>query len=288
MAAFAVRADQHQLAMSEGKVGLLLDPRTGEVTRLSGHDAPIDDLAYSSDGRLVATAADDGFAIVWDTRTGRSLERFETRSPSTYGVRFSPDGAVLYTVGVDRQVQAWDVQGGSRFIPKRALLAPTDLGDGWIVPSPAGDHVAYAWQDAAGLARLRFTDVRTRRASALVDTGHEAYGAFDWSPDGRLFATTGSDGVVRVWTPDGRQVRHRTVAPGHLSGLQYVDGGRTVVVSERKGTIRWLEAATLKEIRSVDVGELVLYIAASDDGRRVLAVQYVKLWPRTERDLRPS
>ncbi len=283
----AVRSDQRQLAMAEGKVGLLMDARSGRVTRLTGHSTQIDDLAYSSDGRLLATGADDGSAIVWDTRTGRMLERFETPSPSTYGVRLSPDGSVLYTVGVDRQVQAWDVQGGSRFIPKRTLLAPVELG-GWILPSPSGDHVAYAWQGDGGIARLRFTDLRTRRASRLVDTRHATYGAFDWSPDGRLFATTGGDGVVRVWTPEGREVRHRKVAPGHLSGLQYVDGGRTIVVSERKGTLRWLDAATLNETRTADVGELVLYIAATGNGRRVLAVQYVTSGPEPNETYAPA
>ncbi len=287
---FQVRHDQRQIATLDEDVARLTDIRTGRTRRLVGHAAAIDNLAYSRDGRMLATAAEDGAAIVWDTRTGRRLETFETHAPATYGVQFSPDGKVLYTASVDRQVQAWDVDGAARFIPRRSLRTRVDLGSGWTMPAPTGDHVAYTWQgEDDGHAYLRFTDVRSRRASRMVDTGHGAYGAFDWSPDGRQFATAGGDGVVRVWDPDGRKVKQRTVSPGHLSGLQFVDRGRTIVVAERKGTIRWLDATTLAESRpSMVVGESVLFITASADAGRVFAVQYQPQGPEPVETYPPS
>ena len=278
---FRMRPDHRQMALFDGSVALLRDMVTGKVRRLVGHEGPIDNLAYSPDGRYLATGSDDRTAIVWDALTGELRERFQTNSPGTYGVRFSADGRTLYTAGLDRQLQAWDVSGKARFIPLVQRLPKTDLGDKWSQATARGDHIAYTWFDGdAGPSHLRFLDVAAGRVTRVIDSGHREYGASDWSPDGRRFATTGADGAVRLWSPTGRMVRERVVAPGHLSGLQYQPDGGTIVVSERKGIIRWLDATTLAPVRKpMDVGESVLMIAVGPGGRRVFAVMNAPVLP---------
>ena len=179
---FQVRGDGRQLAFYGEQDVVLMDARTGKVQRLAGHEASIDYIAYSPDGRLVASGAEDRTALVWDTRTGALLERFQTNSTETYGVQFSPDGSTLYTAGTDRQLQVWDVAGGQRFIPRLRVVAGVDLGDGWVLPSPAGDRVAYAWNDeGGGRSYLRLVPTAGGNVSRRIDTGHGEYGAWDWS-----------------------------------------------------------------------------------------------------------
>ena len=180
--------------------------------------------------------------------------------------------------------------GGQRFIPRLSVVAGADLGDGWILPSPVGDRVAYAWNNEGGRrSYLRLVTVADGHTSRRMDTGHGEYGAWDWSPDGRRFATTGADGVVRVWAATGRLVHRRTVAAAHLSGLQYSADGHTIVVSERAGKVRWLDATSLTQIgRSVDVGGSVLaFSVAGRDGSKALAVTYPPQPPEPTRRTRP-
>ena len=151
------------------------------------------------------------------------------------------------------------------------------------VPSPAGDRVAYAWNDeGGGRSYLRLVPTAGGNVSRRIDTGHGEYGAWDWSPDGRRFATTGGDGVVRVWDASGRLVHRRTVAAAHLSGLQYSADGHRIVVSERAGSVRWLDATRLTQIgRPMDIGGSILTFAlAGRDGSRVLAVTYTPQPPK--------
>ena len=90
----------------------------------------------------MASGAEERTALVWDTRTGALLERFQTNSTETYGVQSSPDGSTLYTAGTDRQLQVWDVAGGERFIPRLRVVAGVDLGDGWgAVPGGGSGRV---------------------------------------------------------------------------------------------------------------------------------------------------
>ena len=287
---FQVREDGRQLAFLDGRVVVLMDTGTGRVRRLVGHEGTIDNLAYSADGRFLASGAEDRTALVWDTRTGTLLERFRTESTETYGIRFSPDGRTLYTAGTDRQLQVWDVAGGQRFIRRLRVLRDVDLGEGWVLPAPAGDRVAYAWNGEARRSYLRIVQVAHGRASRLIDTGHGEYGAWDWSPDGRRFATTGGDGVVRVWDRTGRLVHHRAVVSAHISGLQYSDDGRTIVVSERAGKIRWLDAESLAQVgRPLDVGGSVLVLSvAGRDGSKALAVRYAPQPPQPNETYAPA
>ena len=120
----------------------------------------------------------------------------------------------------------------------------------------------------------------TSRDASTPATGSTARGTGPRTE--RRFATTGGDGVVRVWDASGRLVHRRTVAAAHLSGLQYSADGHRIVVSERAGKVRWLDATRLTQIgRPMDIGGSILTFAlAGRDGSRVLAVTYTPQPPK--------
>ena len=251
---FQVRGDGRQLAFYGEQDVVLMDTRTGRVQRLAGHEASIDYIAYSPDGRLVASGAEDRTALVWDTRTGALLERFQTNSTEKSRGPVQPRR--------EHPVHGWyrppaPGVGRGRWATVHPAAARRGRGAtsvmGWVLPSPAGDRVAYAWNDeGGGRSYLRLVPMAGGNVSRRIDTGHGEYGAWDWSPDGRRFATTGGDGVVRVWDASGRLVHRRTVAAAHLSGLQYSADGHRIVVSERAGKVRWLDATSADPDRETD------------------------------------
>ena len=140
----------------------LVDAATGEtVHTLRGHRDSVSEVRFSPDGSLVGSAArgalvgvvDDGALSVWDTATGRPLERWDTFDP--WGVAFSPDNDLVYGGGGDSMLRTWDLSMESTY-----LRQTTQVGDAETFAhadfSPDGQQVAYSWLDEGhGMGQVR-------------------------------------------------------------------------------------------------------------------------------------
>jgi WD40 repeat protein len=78
----------------------LFDVRRGRLLHvLHGHHGPVTDVAFSADGRLLATSGRDSRAIVWSVASGRKLHVLAGHFGTVAAVAFSPDGRWVVTAG---------------------------------------------------------------------------------------------------------------------------------------------------------------------------------------------
>jgi WD40 repeat protein len=93
----------------EGRV-TVWDGSTGEkVAAWQAHEGLANGLAFSPDGRALATAGSDGAVRLWEVATQRELAELRHEG-HPYQLAFSPDGATLATTGREnRLVKLWDV-----------------------------------------------------------------------------------------------------------------------------------------------------------------------------------
>jgi WD40 repeat protein len=96
------------------KVGELRcwDVGKGEARLLTGHRGPVLGMAFSPDGKTLASGSEDHTAMLWDVSTGRKLQTLREHTGPVYCVAFHPDGTTLVTLAEDNLAKFWDVKTG--------------------------------------------------------------------------------------------------------------------------------------------------------------------------------
>ena len=210
-------------AGADGRARILDVPRRRQLAVLQ-HAGPVNGAAFSSDGRLLLTASDDGSARLWRL-DGRLLRAFEHGGRAVRAV-LSHDGRLVATAGDDRATRIWRARDGR-------LLEVLRGHDGAILDlafSPNGRLVASAGDNADQTARIWRTDGRSLHV--LRHRGPVVRIAF--SPDGGLLATAAGDEMARLWSVETGTIR-RTLR-GHTAFVRDVsfrrDGARLVTASD--------------------------------------------------------
>jgi WD40 repeat protein len=113
------------------------------VRTLTGHTGAVWGVAFSPDGRLLATASDLETARLWDPATGEDRRTLTGHAGAVWAVAFSPDGQLLATASEDKTARLWDPATGE---DRRTLTG--HAGAVWaVVFSPDGQLLATASQD---------------------------------------------------------------------------------------------------------------------------------------------
>jgi WD40 repeat protein len=117
--------------------------REETVLTLEGHADGTEALAFSSDGRLLASSGGDSTIKLWDVATGRTLRTLNGLTTSANSLAFSPDSRVLVSASYDGTTRLWDVQTGEHL----ATLVSLYDGGEWLVVTPDGlfDGSPAAW-----------------------------------------------------------------------------------------------------------------------------------------------
>jgi WD40 repeat protein len=156
----------------------------------SAHSVTINDVAFSSDGRWMATASGDNTVVVWDFVRTEPHRRLKVGSNGGItSVAFSPDGRILAAGGYEGLVKGYEVQTGN------LLFVLDGHGDRIrsVVFSPDGKRIVSA---SVG-KRIVIWDVATSQQLMSLSTS-DTVNTMAFSPDGRLMVAAQQDGL-RVW-----------------------------------------------------------------------------------------
>ncbi|MEV7812001.1 trypsin-like peptidase domain-containing protein [Streptomyces flaveolus] len=243
--------------------------------RLSGHTEAVAAVAYSPDGRTLATGSYDRTTRLWDPATGRTRHVLKGHTDQVYAVAFSPDGATLATTGRDGTTWLWDVATGA----PRARLGGHDGEVTSVAFSPDGRTLATARQDT-----VQLWDLVAHKAGDVLRGHTELVTSVAFSPDGRTLATGSADRTVRLWDTTAGGTPHvlkRHTAP--VTSVAFSRDGRHLATGGTDSTVLIWDVDTRRARRelSTDTDSVTF----SPDGRTLatggtsyLGDYAVKLW----------
>jgi WD40 repeat protein len=258
-------------------------------------------VAFSPDGRHLATASEAGTVRVWDALSGKEILACKGHTDPVRSVCFSPDGTRLASAS-EKAVKLWDTQSGQEVFsfeaPRGARVPPLSTPSRLRLPpaychflektgpvqgvafSPDGDRLAgVGWDDA-----IRVWDTRSGR-EVLSLQGHAGFvSGVAFSPDGRRLASASRDWTARIWDAQtGKGLLTLTGHAGMVWGVAFAPDSRRLVSTGIDNTVKLWDLVTGQEVLSLP--RAVWNVAFSPDGKHLAGAseQEVLMWDGTPR-----
>jgi len=210
------------------------------VAILTGHQGTVDHLAFSRDGKFLASASLDETARLWDMRSNppRELAKLEPHFGGVLWVAFSSDSQTLVTGGYSKPVKLWDVSNPQ---------APRQIGSldfystYHAVFSPDGTRLAISGSNQS-VPLFEFPSLRELEP-LRGQPGIHTWLAF--SPDGRRLASAGGNLCICIWDLEHpEQLQMLKGCDKDPQCLAFTPDGNTLVSGGTDGTVRLWDMAT--------------------------------------------
>jgi WD40 repeat protein len=271
-----------------------------------GHTDAVNSAVFSSDGRRVLTASDDGTARLWEAESGRLVATFQGHTDSVNSAAFSPDGRRVLTASADNTARLWETESGKLLNTFQghtetvygAIFSP----DGRRVLTASADNTARLWDAGSGrlLAIFQghtkwvrsavFSPDGRRVLTASADKTARLWEAESgkllitfrghtdevpkavFSADGRRVLTASEDTTARLWDAENGKLLVTFAHTNPVESAVFSPEGRCVLTTSVDKTARLWEAESGKLLVSLALAGYVNSALFSPDGRRVLTV----------------
>ncbi|CAD5952018.1 serine/threonine-protein kinase [Planktothrix agardhii] len=262
------------------------------VATLTGHLNTVNSVAFSPDGRTLASGSYGHRIKLWDVQSQGEIATLTGHSSSVESVAFSPDGQTLASGSSDHTIKLWDVPSqrqiatltGHPDTVNSVAFSP----DGRMLASGSRDQTIKLWNVPS---QRKWWDVRSQWPIATL-TGHSNdltislrnfVSSVVFSPDGRTLASGSEDNTIKLW--DLQSQGEIATLTGHylnVNSVAFSPDGRTLASGSADKTIKLWDMQSQRQIATLTGhSRWVRSVAFSPDGRTLASGSSdntIKLW----------
>jgi WD40 repeat protein len=248
------------------------------------HDANIDSVVYSPDGKCIATVSGGKTVRLWNVETGEEL-KYKNYADVITAVTFSHDGQRLATASQDKIVHLWDISDISTVKELPPLNHDgivniiTFSPDGQWLATASRDKIVHLW-DISDISRVK--KLHQLKQDRLHLLNHDRYyvNGIVFSSDGQRLATSEGN-TVRIWNAATGKELQRLKHSGHVTDVTFSPDGEWLATASQDKTARLWDATTGQELKLFVHDDSVKTVSFSPDNRHLVAASEdntARLW----------
>ncbi|MEG4200296.1 WD40 domain-containing protein [Microcoleus sp. Pol12A5] len=246
-----------------------------ERNSLEGYSSSVFSVAFSRDGKTLASASGDNTIKLWNLQTEKPIATLTGHSNPVSSVAISPDGTTLASASDDHTIKLWNPQTGKPIATLTGHSNPVIS----VAISPDGKTLASGSADKT----IKLWNLQTQKPIKTLTEHSSTVNGVAFSPDGLTLASAGADKTIKLWNlqtqkPLATLTGHRSF----VNSVAFSPDGLTLASAGADKTIKLWNLQTQKPLATL-IGHrsFVNSVAWSPDGLTLASAgadKTIKLW----------